>query len=224
MTNILKAGIAALALASSTASVAGVLVVRAAGPSAKTYPAGKVLPDSARIALKNGDSVFLLNSSSTRTLRGPGTFAVASTVTGPATSGRRSRFAAMRTSELPLNPSPWNVDVTQSGTICVADPAKLMLWRPQSKEAAKLKISGGGSEQALDWAAGKPTLAWPEALKIASGAEFQLEQAGSSDVVKVSFLTIAKAPADVVATGEVLLRNGCQNQLDALVAGLAEAD
>ena len=213
-----------LALASSTASVASVLVVRAAGPSAKAYPAGKVLPDSARIALKSGDSVFLLNANSTRTLRGPGTFSVASVGSGPALAGRRSRFAATRTGDLPKNPSPWNVDVTQSGKICVADAAKLMLWRPKAKEAAKLKISGGGGEQTLDWAAGKSTLAWPKALKIAPDTEYQLQQTGSSELAKLSFVTIAKAPADVVATGEVLVKNGCQNQLDALVAGLDKAD
>ena len=121
---MIKIAVAMLALAGSSASAASVLVVRAAGPSAKAYPAGKVLPDSARIALKSGDSIFLLNANSTRTLRGPGTFTVASATSAAAIAGRRSRFGATRTGELPRNPSPWNVDVTQSGRICVADAAK----------------------------------------------------------------------------------------------------
>lgn len=216
----LNVAIAALAVASSTASLASVLVVRAAGPSAKAYPPGKVLPDSARIALRSGDSVFLLNSNSTRTLRGPGTFAVASVGSGPAMSGRRTRFAAMRADELPKNPDPWSVDSTQSGKVCVADPAKLKLWRPLSREAAKLKISGGGSAATLDWAAGKSTLAWPTTLKIASGSEYQLAQSGISDIATVIFVTVATAPTDVVGAGQVLVSNGCQNQLDVLIAGV----
>jgi hypothetical protein len=216
----LKIALAALAVASSTASLASVLVVRAAGPSAKSYPPGKVLPDSARIALQSGDSVFLLNANSTRTLRGPGTFAVASAGSGPVASGRRTRFAAMRADELPKNPDPWHVDATQSGKVCVADPARLMLWRPQSREATKLKISA--SAATLDWAAGKSTLAWPATLKIASGSEYQLAQSGISDISRISVVTVAKAPTDVVGAGQVLVSNGCQNQLDVLIAGVVD--
>ena len=54
------------------------LVVRSAGPSAKTYPPGKALPDSAKISLQPGDSLTVLGPGSKRTLRGPGTFATAS--------------------------------------------------------------------------------------------------------------------------------------------------
>ncbi len=188
----LKIAIAALAVASSTVSLASVLVVRAAGPSAKSYPPGKVLPDSARVALQSGDSVFLLNANSTRTLRGPGTFAVASAGSGPVASGRRTRFAAMRADELPKNPDPWHVDASQSGKVCVADPARLMLWRPQSREATKLKISASASAATLDWAAGKSTLAWPATLKIASGSEYQLAQSGISNIARISVVTVAR--------------------------------
>ena len=37
-------------------ALAKAVVVRSAGPSAKTYPPGKALPDSAKISLKPGDS------------------------------------------------------------------------------------------------------------------------------------------------------------------------
>ena len=46
------------------------LVVRSAGPSAKTYPPGKALPDSAKISLNPGDSVTVLGPNATKTLRG----------------------------------------------------------------------------------------------------------------------------------------------------------
>ena len=53
---------------------AKVVIVKSVGPSAKTYPPGKALPDTASIALRSGDSVTLLGTSASRTLRGPGTF------------------------------------------------------------------------------------------------------------------------------------------------------
>jgi hypothetical protein len=70
---ILLGAVAAVAL-SSTAAVASVVVVRSLGPSAKAYPPGKTLPESASISLKGGDVVTLLGPSSAKTLRGPGNF------------------------------------------------------------------------------------------------------------------------------------------------------
>ena len=55
------------------AVLAKAVVVRSVGPSAKAYPPGKALPDSAKIALQPGDSVTIVGGNSARTLRGPGT-------------------------------------------------------------------------------------------------------------------------------------------------------
>ena len=75
---------ALIAAAGSSAALADVLVVRASGPSAKAYPAGKTIADNARIALQAGDSLVLLDSRGTRVLRGPGSF----TPNGPAQASR----------------------------------------------------------------------------------------------------------------------------------------
>ena len=215
-TGLLKIGTAALALAVSSASVATVLVVRASGPSSKIYPPGKALPDSAKVKLQPGDSVMLLNTNGAKTLRGPGTFAVAASGEG-ATANRRSRTSAMRSGDVPLNPDPWNLDITQSGKVCVANASKLTLWRPQKEAAMKLTIRGGGGEQTLDWDAGKDTIAWPSSLPVTSGAEYQISQAGNGDTARVTFVTVANAPADSVGTAQTLIANGCDNQLDVLV-------
>jgi len=213
---ILKIGVAVLALGLSSASVATVLVVRAAGPSAKVYPPGKALPDAAKIQLQPGDSVMLLNTNGAKTLRGPGTFAVA-TAGGGAATNRRARFSAMRSGELPMNPDPWNLDITQSGKLCVANPSKLTLWRPQKDDAIKLTIRGGGSEQTLDWEAGKDTMAWPSGLPVTSGAEYQISQPENGDTARVTFVTLSGVPGDKVQAAQSLIANGCENQLDVLV-------
>ncbi len=219
-TQLFRIVAAGLALGVSSASVATVLVVRAAGPSAKVYPPGKALPESAKIQLKPGDSVMLLNTSGARTLRGPGTFAVASSGQGlAAAANHRARFSAMRSGEIPLNPSPWNLDITQSGKLCVANPSKLTLWRPQKSDDMKLTIKGGGAQQTVDWPAGKDTIDWPASLPITSGAEYQLSQPGSGDTARVTFVTLASAPGDTIGTAQSLIANGCSNQLDVLVDG-----
>ena len=215
-TRLFRISVAALALAFSSASVATVLVVRAAGPSSKVYPPGKALPETAKIKLESGDSVMLLNTNGARTLRGPGTFAVAGGDLS-ATANRRARFSAMRSGDVPLNPSPWNLDITQSGKLCVANTGKLTLWRPQKDDAIKLTIRGGGAEQTIDWEAGKDTIEWPSALPVTSGAEYQLSQPDSGDSARVTFVTLASAPADTIGAAQSLIANGCDNQLDVLV-------
>ena len=215
----------AVALVASSASLATVLVVRAAGPSAKVYPPGKALPESAKIQLQPGDSVMLLNSNGARTLRGPGTFSVAASGEGLAeAANRRARFSAMRSSEVPLNPSPWNLDITQSGKLCVANPGSLTLWRPQKDDEIKLTIRGSGSEQTLDWPAGRDTIAWPAALPVTTGAEYQLSQPDSGDMARVTFVTLANPPGDKIGTAQSLIANGCDNQLDVLVDGSPPAN
>lgn len=221
----LNLAVAVVALATSSASVATVLVVRAAGPSAKVYPPGKALPEGAKVQLQQGDSLMLLNPTGARTLRGPGTFPIGSSSEGlAAAANRRARFSAMRSADIPLNPSPWNLDVTQSGKLCVASPSKLTLWRPQKDDAVKLTISGGGAERTIDWPAGKDTIAWPATLPITAGAEYQLSQSDSGDTARVTFVTLASAPSDTVATAQSLIANGCTNQLDVLVDGAPSAD
>jgi hypothetical protein len=216
----LKIGAAAIAFAASSASVATVLVVRAAGPSAKVYPPGKALPERAKIQLQPGDSVMLLNTNGARTLRGPGTFTVAASGEGlAAQANRRARFSAMRSAEIPLNPSPWNLDVTQSGKLCVSNPAKLTLWRPTKDDAIKLTIRGGGAEQTIEWPAGKDTIAWPASLPVTSGGEYELSQPGTGDMARVTFVTLASPPTDTISTAQSLIANGCNNQLDVLVEG-----
>jgi hypothetical protein len=214
---LFKVGVAALALAVSSASVATVLVVRASGPSAKIYPPGKALPDSAKVKLQPGDSVMLLNTNGSKMLRGPGTFAVAGSDALAAAGNRRSRTSAMRSGDIPLNPDPWNIDVTQSGKLCVANPSKLTLWRPQKEDAVQLTIRGGGAEQTVLWPAGQDTVAWPVTLPVTSGAEYQLSQSNGGDTARVTFVTLTSPPTDPVATAQSLIANGCENQLDVLV-------
>src|SRR5687768_9565256 len=196
---ILRFALLALAVTIPATATAKVVVVRSVGPSAKAYPPGKALPESASIKLGNGDAVTLLGPNASRTLRGPGTF-TASTVDRSSlamAAGRRSRFGAMRSGEITSAPSLWDVDVTQSGKICVAEPAKLKLWRPNADTLATLSIRSGTNTHSIEFAKGHATVPWPAELPVANGGEYQLELTGG-DSSKLSFVRVNAPPSDLV--------------------------
>ena len=216
-------GVATAVALSSTAAVASVVVVRSLGPSAKAYPPGKTLPESASISLKGGDVVTLLGPSSAQTLRGPGNFE-AKQVALASAAGKRGRFGALRTAEVAHNPSIWDLDVTQSGKMCVNKAGKLTLWRPDAETAATVKIrSSDGKTQDLAWAAGKASAVWPASLPLANSAEYQIEWPSTGEKSSVTFVTVASAPSDLVGAAQVLIENGCQNQLDLLVESASKS-
>ena len=210
-------GAAVAAALGSTAAVANVVVVKSLGPSSKAYPPGKTLPESAKLSLQGGDVVTLLGPGSAATLRGPGNFA-AGQVAMNAAATSRGRFGALRAAEVAKNPSIWDIDVTQSGKVCVTSTSKVQLWRPESESAVKIKIrSADGKSQDLDWAAGSASAIWPAAMPIQSGGQYQLEWPDTGDKSSVTFVAVPNAPQDLVGAAQVLIENGCQHQLDLLV-------
>jgi hypothetical protein len=214
---------AALAIAlSSTMAAASVVVVKSLGPSAKAYPPGKTLPPSAKITLQGGDVVTVLGPNSAQTLRGPGNFD-AGQISLASAAGQRGRFGALRAAEVAHNPSLWDIDATQSGKVCVTDTSKLQLWRPDSDAAASVQIrSSDGQTQKLSWAAGKALAPWPAGLPVKSGAQYEIDWGNAGDKNSVAVVTLGSVPADLVGTAQVLIENGCQNQLDLLVAGASK--
>src|SRR3954453_13544358 len=158
---------AALAIAAgSSAGLANVVVVKSLGPSAKAYPPGKTLPESAKINLQGGDIVTVLGPASAQTLRGPGNFD-AKQVTLASAAGQRGRFGALRAAEVAHNPSVWDIDASQGGKICVRVASKMQMWRPDIETPATVQIhSADGATQELSWAAGNALTAWPAALPI----------------------------------------------------------
>ena len=215
---------AAIAFAlGSTAATANVVVVKSLGPSAKAYPPGKTLPPSAKITLQGGDIVTVLGPSAAQTLRGPGNFD-AGQVSLASAAGQRGRFGALRAAEVAHNPSIWDIDVS-GGKVCVSDPAKVQLWRPDSEADATVTIrSADGKSQQLSWAAGKALTAWPAALPIKTGTTYQIEWPDTGDTSSLDVVTVQSPPADLVGAAQVLIQNGCQKQLDLLVQSASKTD
>ena len=76
-----------------------------------------------------------------------------------------------------------------------------------------------GSTQKLSWARGKALAGWPAALPVKTNATYEIASSARPDKSNLEVVRLSEAPADQVATAQVLIANGCQNQLDLLIAG-----
>jgi len=228
--SITKPAVAVLALAfGASAATAAPLVVRSSGPSAPAFRPGTALADDAKIALKAGDTLVILDGRGTRTLRGPGTFSVraassqlAETRRAPAqASGTRARIGAVRglagIGESTRNPNIWFIDVARSARICVTDPQSVTLWRGLPREPATMTIAGGGETAKVEWLNNQSTRDWPASLPVTDGAEYTIAASASRPATTLRFVVIASQSAGLEDTASLLIRNGCQAQLDLLI-------
>ena len=159
---ILRRGlVAALLLTGAASAAANVLVVRSAGPSARAYPAGRSLPDNARITLRADDTFVVLAGGGTRTFRGPGTFSPTAAVQAGRRGRRRATAAAPASA--PCAAPAWSRGARPSGMSTSpraapsASPAarNVMLWRPDASAPTRLTITGPGGRRASAAVAGR---------------------------------------------------------------------
>jgi hypothetical protein len=225
---------------SAVAANAGTLVVRSTGPSAKSYPAGKALPDTAAIALKAGDVVTVLAGGSTRVFKGPGSFKPTdqATATAGASLGKlmsnagasHTRVGATRSANVvaakaPTSPNLWYVDVSRGGNVCLADATKASLWRPTSTAAQSMTLTSlaDGKSVPVDFRAGMDTRTWPAAMPIVNGGQYKFEGPELKAPVMIKLAVVANstdAPEGAVAA---LISNGCSSQVD-LIVDVASAE
>jgi hypothetical protein len=209
---------------------AQVLVLRSAGPSARRYPAGQRLPDSATFTLRPGDAVSVLVGGGTRTFRGPGTFSANGPARGGiASAGPRRNVGAVRggpDANVPRPDDIWQVDVTQSGRACFLAGQRPTLWRPSADQAVQLTIAPPtGAAQTVTWARGQRTLAWPASLPVADNASYQISWAGASAPTRLTARAVAATPGnDIAGLASAFIANQCWVQRDTLIAKNELAD
>lgn len=209
-------------------AIANPLVVKSSGPSAARFKPGTALADNSRITLKAGDTVVILDGRGTRTLRGPGTFspeapstALAETRRAPVqASGTRARIGAVRgiagIGDSTRNPNIWFIDVDKSAKICVTDPKSLTLWRGGDRAPATMTIASNGKSDRINWVQNQSVKDWPQSLPIIDGAIYTISQKGRP-ATTLRFLVIESRSTGLEDTASLLIRNGCQAQLDLLV-------
>jgi hypothetical protein len=232
---------AAVLIGAPVAASAESIVVRASGPSARSYTPGKKLADNTSITLKGGDVLTLLDGRGTRTLRGPGTFGSTSdsaagsdTRTSLASllatnSGGRARTGAIRGEALvqvaPRSPNLWYVDISQASTMCVADPAAVRLWRPDRAAPATLGIKGkDGAAASVAFGAGDSIALWPANLPVEDGGSYTLSGGGIAQPVTITFSVMGARSEGLEGMASALISRNCQAQLSLLVETVALPD
>lgn len=226
-----------IALLGASAVAAETIVVRSSGPSAKAYPPGKNLPDNGKVNLKAGDQVTILDGRGTRVLKGPGSFSTTASsgaVAGSAvtqllrnTGTRQARTGAVRGAAGPTvarSPNLWYVDVSKSGTFCVAEPSAVSLWRGAVGAATEYSLTrvSDGKSSPVDFRVGQSVRGWPtEELPVAQGAQYRLSGGGMASPTTIRFVELGPNPQGLEGTAAALIRNGCSAQLDLLVETVA---
>jgi hypothetical protein len=220
----------ALTLLLAGTAIAGPVVVRSTGPSARVYPAGRQLADNAQISLKAGDSLVLLDARGTRTVSGPGTFAATGSSTRVTTSQNAMRILATQGASerrggavrggTPTgdtrSPNLWYVDLSKSGTVCVADPNAVRVWRGSSAKPAAVKITAATGSGAIALPQGASVAEWPKTVPVADGTDYTIAMDGMAPA-KIRFATVPM-PANLEDTASQLIAKGCKTQLDLLIA------
>ncbi|TZG24620.1 hypothetical protein [Sphingomonas montanisoli] len=218
---------AVLAATLSSAAIAAPLVVRSAGPSAKSYPVGKAVAGD-KIVLKAGDTVVLLDGKSTRTLSGPGTFNAVETKTAAAGSTlgalmagggeKRARIGAVRSvkgDDGTKNPSVWYVDMNRSSSMCVIDPANVTIWRKDATAEALVTVTAAnGASSPIKFGPGQAKAAWPTAVPITDGGAYKISWDGAKAPTNLKFSVIAPPSNDPQVMVTTFKKAGCDAQLN----------
>lgn len=213
----------------ATTATAAVLVVRSSGPSAAAYPPGKALGDSQAVSLKPNDTLVLLDSRGTRTLRGPGSFttsAAASTTSRSSLAAvtsqvgtRRARVQAVRggPSGATAGRNVWQADVSRSGSLCVANPSDLGLYRADTSGEANVSLTdaASGKTAMVLFEVGQSIARWPADLPLAAGSSIKVKGAGTPATLDVKM--ISPVPSGLEGMAQTFIRNDCSAQLDVLI-------
>lgn len=221
---------AALALFGASAAIAETIVVKATGPSARTYPPGKSIPDNSKLALKAGDAVTILDGRGTRVLKGPGVFATtASTSTNNSigallrnTGTRQVRTGAVRGTNPASAARPsnvWLIDSTKTGTVCYAGSDPVSLWMPATEAGGAVTITrvGDGKSVPVQMGPWQSVRGWPMTeLPLADGAQFKVAGSGIAPVT-LRFAALGPNPQGLEGTAAALIKAGCTAQLDLLI-------
>lgn len=226
--------VSAAALVTPEAAEAGV-VIKSSGPSAGSFPVGKKVDDQGRITLKAGDSVTILSNGKTRIISGAGTHRIAQrgaakrstySILTRKQASTRSRAGVSRGTEggqTPQRSNIWHVDVSQSGTMCVSDPAAVSMWRPGFGMASTYVVANASSPEHVhvSFASDSMTTPWDAArMPITDGAQYTITGPDGTEPVAITFAVFDSEPVGPEAMAEALIAKGCTGQLDLLAAAL----
>ncbi len=221
----------ALALSAAATASAQVIVLQSRGPSASEYYAGRILPSTRKIHLKQGDRLQIKVGDETRTVTGPGdpvaeqptsVMAVLKSFLSEDKTHYQDVTAARGIGQDdPQRDNVWLVDVASAATFCVAPDVKPSMVRWNTQYDAKILIEAGEGhpEVRLEWPAGVSTVEWPDSLPMKDDQSY-LVHVDDKDPVKLTWRRIDSPAAGIVHFARQLRENGCRQQFDILTASI----
>lgn len=204
------------------------VVIEATGTSLK---AGQTIDDSKRLVLKEGEQVSLVGEDgNVRKLRGPYDGAPGAASEGGVevskalsalVSGQRSEYGVIRSKVDTVDlPTPWVVDVTHSGKVCMRSGERLVFWRPDSVRDAKLTIMpvDRSWRASAEWPRGAAQLEAPSSFPLKERRTYLFTIGG-----RTSALTLLAVPDTLVndrMRAAWMLEMNCIAQTKALLSAM----
>jgi hypothetical protein len=166
----------------------------------------------------SGPGSFKLDSAVNRNAGGANTALAALVARGAA----RTRTGAVRgDAEVPTEAvrpdNAWYVDVSRGGTVCIADPAQVVLWRPNRAETGNGTLYGADNTPAeVTFRAGSAIKLWPVAtMPVVDGQTYRFTSP-VGQTVRITTRLLVDVPEDPVAVAALLAEKGCSEQLEVL--------
>ena len=217
------------------------VIIKYEGPSRDSYKPGKRLLPNAKISLKTGEVLTVLDERGTRVLRGPGTFDSSSSANIKSVSNtsltaliktssvRRARTGAVRgdgSAPRMANPNLWFVDVSKSGRVCVADFDNLQLWSNHTGSLREITTTDTATGKSASTQLGKGRMIanWPSSVPPANGGNYKFGISGQAEKTAIQLVKVAMTGEERLDNmASTLLENGCQIQSELLAATFAQA-
>jgi len=191
---------------------------------------GAVLDDTKPLVLKQGQHVTLLSETGA-TLKLDGPYdkvpsldqiervdiktALAALVTQR--QARTSEVGTTRGATIVKLPSPWLIDATHNGNVCLRDGDAVVFWRPSSVKAATFTVMPDDRSwrAQANWPAGSDELSASADAPVHGGATYVVSVDGAESAVTVNTLPAVLTNDSMRAAW--MAEKGCEAQAEALL-------
>ena len=220
----LLAGVLSLAFATA-AQAAQYIVVEARGIG---MAVGSVVDPTKPLVLKQGQHLTLISDSG-QTIKLDGPFekapvaaqgvqlaaAFGSLVTNQ--NGRTGEIGTTRGSNVAKLPTPWLIDATRSGTVCLRQGEAPVLWRPAAATQADVVIMAADRswKAEANWPKGAERLDVKSDMGVHGNASYFVSVNGAEQAISVS--TVPASLANDQMRAAWMIQKGCNQQAEALM-------
>ena len=228
---LIVSALAVLALSSLAATAAELVVIESHGIHLEP---GTTVDGSKPLSLLDGQTVTMLTASGQIVkLEGPSEAAPESGVKGGAGGDVQTAMAALiterrvRTSEVGVVrgendvklPDPWVVDVSHPGTSCVQAGKAVVLWRVEDLRETRVDFAPKDRSWNVSgtWPAAADRLTMPASMPLRDQWDYVV--ALGDKLAPVTVRLIPPAVNNDAMRAGYMIAAGCENQLNALLAG-----